>query len=83
MPLPSASLESLTEFSHLFREKGHAVVWAIGFETRNGRLPSVRQVVIGVQSDLSISVSRTSAWRALCQIRRERPVKTEPTAAAI
>lgn len=75
--LPAATLEALHQLSSVVGERGHAQIWAINFREKNDRWPTPGQIVIGVKADTCISISRTTAWRALVQIRGSRKPRTE------
>ena len=60
---------SLRELSELLGERGHALIWASNFLTRNGFLPTSSQIVLGLERDLGVRVSGKSADRALAALR--------------
>lgn len=65
------TLVELRLVSELIGEKGHAVIWAINYEKEYGELPTPAQIIIGLCSDLNLTVSPSSAARALRDIRSD------------
>ena len=68
-PLPSATLDALRQFSQVAHERGHAQIWALNFWGRHGHWPTSAQILIGLRTDMGLSISRTTAWRALKTVK--------------
>ena len=80
--LPAATLEALNELSTVVGERGHAQIWAINFRSKHGAWPTPGQIVIGLKSEAGLAIGRTTAWRALVQIKsRMKPNQVKPNQA--